>query len=204
MGASLHVGLVHYPVLDRQRLVVATSTVNYDLHDLARAARTYGVAAVHVITPLRSQVVLIERLVEHWTQGFGAGYNPSRREALELLCIEPSIEAAIQDVSRRCGGRRPIVLGTSARRQDRVVSFAEVRRRLEETDTPHFILFGTGWGMAAEALSQVDAVLAPGTRSRKLQPPLRAGSRSDRAGPASRPRRRGPSWGGHARGGAPA
>jgi len=161
MAASLHIGLVHHPVLDRQGRIVTTSTVNYDLHDMGRAARTYGVESFAVITPLRSQVVLIERLVEHWTEGYGAGYNPSRKEALEVLRIQPSIEAALQELTTRCGGVRPWVLATSARRLGKAVSFAAVRRSLEQTRRPHLLLFGTGWGLAPEALRHADALLAP-------------------------------------------
>jgi hypothetical protein len=160
-NTSLHIGLVHWPVLDRQGLTVATSTVNYDLHDLARAARTYGVQTYYVITPLRSQVVLVERLVEHWTGGFGSTYNPRRKEALQTLQIQPTIEAAMEDLSARTDGRRPVVLATSARRLGPVLSYAEARRRLAEDDRQHLQLFGTGWGLAPEALRLADGLLAP-------------------------------------------
>lgn len=159
--AQLHIALVHYPVLDRHGRTVATSTVNYDLHDLGRAARTYGAGSLYVITPLRTQVLLVQRLVEHWTNGFGAGYNPSRKEALEFVRIQPSIEATVQDLVRRSGGRRPAVLATSARRRGSVVGFASVRRSLEQTDRPLLVLFGTGWGLAPEALRLADALLTP-------------------------------------------
>jgi hypothetical protein len=161
MSAPLHIGLVHYPVLDRQGGIVATSTVNYDLHDLGRAARTYGVETFYLVTPLRSQILLTERLVEHWTRGYGAGYNPSRKEALRFLRIQPSIEAVLEDVSLRSGGARPYVLATSARRLGQIVSFASVRRSLHASDRPHLVLFGTGWGLAPEAVRLANAVLAP-------------------------------------------
>ena len=37
------VALVHHPVYDKHRKVVATALTNLDLHDIARASRTYGV-----------------------------------------------------------------------------------------------------------------------------------------------------------------
>ena len=159
--ASLHIALVHYPALDRQGKTVATSAVNYDLHDLARSAATYGVASYTVITPLRSQVILIERLVEHWTRGHGASYNPSRKKALETLRIQPSIEATLEEVAAQHGQQRPFVLATSARRLGNVVGYASVRRSLSESDRQHLLLFGTGWGLTPEAMSHADALLAP-------------------------------------------
>ena len=38
------IALVHYPVLDRERDIITTAITNLDLHDIARTARTYGVA----------------------------------------------------------------------------------------------------------------------------------------------------------------
>ena len=48
----LYIGLVHYPVYNKNRLRIASAITNFDLHDLSRAARTYGVKKFYVITPL--------------------------------------------------------------------------------------------------------------------------------------------------------
>ncbi len=158
---EFHVGLVHYPVLDRGKRTVATSTVSYDLHDIARLSKTYGVKSYYLITPLRSQILLIERLTEHWVHGFGAQYNSNRKEALELVRIQPSIEATLDDLAHIYGGRRPTVLATSARGHRESVGFLEARRTLGDSEGPYLLLFGTGWGMAPAALAHADLLLEP-------------------------------------------
>lgn len=75
------VALVHHPVLDRRRDRVTTAVTNLDLHDIARTARTYGVCRYYVVTPVAEQQRLVARIVGHWREGFGAGYNPDRGEA---------------------------------------------------------------------------------------------------------------------------
>ena len=41
--ASLNVALVHWPIRDRAGNIVCTNVTNFDIHDIARASRTYGV-----------------------------------------------------------------------------------------------------------------------------------------------------------------
>ena len=42
MTRSLHVALVHYPILDAQGAIVTTAITNLDIHDIARSALSYG------------------------------------------------------------------------------------------------------------------------------------------------------------------
>ena len=41
-GSHCSVALVHHPVYDKHKKVVATALTNLDLHDIARSSRTYG------------------------------------------------------------------------------------------------------------------------------------------------------------------
>ena len=50
MKSSLYVGLVHYPIYDKHFNVIATAITNYDLHDISRSAKTYGVKKYFIIT----------------------------------------------------------------------------------------------------------------------------------------------------------
>ena len=43
---DLAVGLVHYPIMDRAGTTVATNVTNFDIHDIARASRTFDCAVV--------------------------------------------------------------------------------------------------------------------------------------------------------------
>jgi hypothetical protein len=49
MTAPLYAGLVHYPIYDKNFNVIATAITNYDLHDIARSAHTYGVKKYFII-----------------------------------------------------------------------------------------------------------------------------------------------------------
>ncbi len=52
---NLAIALVHYPIYNRKGEVGCTSVTNFDLHDLARLARTYGLRHYYVIHPYQSQ-----------------------------------------------------------------------------------------------------------------------------------------------------
>ena len=58
----LYVGLVHYPVYNRNRQRIASAITTLDLHDIARLARTYDIRRFFVITPLEDQQRLAELL----------------------------------------------------------------------------------------------------------------------------------------------
>ena len=62
LGRSLHLGLVHYPVLNKKGQVTAVSLTNLDVHDIARVSRTYGLGGYHIATPLEDQRKLLETL----------------------------------------------------------------------------------------------------------------------------------------------
>jgi hypothetical protein len=79
------IALLHNPVYDKHRRVVTTAVTNLDLHDIARAARTFGLCRYYVVTPIPLQHALAERIRLHWIEGWGAGYNASRKEAMELM-----------------------------------------------------------------------------------------------------------------------
>ena len=88
----LYIGLLHYPVYDKNRRRIASAITTVDLHDLSRLARTYGVKSFFVINPLEDQQRLAERILHHWIDGFGAGYNRNRKEAIELMLEDFGIE----------------------------------------------------------------------------------------------------------------
>ena len=81
----LYIGLVHYPVLNKDEQRIASAVTTVDLHDLARVAKTYAVRKFLVITPLEEQQKLVDRVRRHWTVGFGASYNLHRKAAIELV-----------------------------------------------------------------------------------------------------------------------
>jgi hypothetical protein len=158
--ADLYVALLHHPVFDKNGAVVTTAVTNMDVHDLARLARTFGVRAVYVATPVPTLRRLVERIIRHWETGPGAIYNHTRKEALALARLAHDLDAAIADVERETGVI-PRLVATSAREGGPRLSFGELRRRLAEDARPELLVFGTGWGLTEEVLGRVDDVLEP-------------------------------------------
>ena len=68
---NIHLALVHFPVYNKSREVVVSSVTTLDVHDISRVCRTYGVGTFYVVTPLKTQQELVERLVGHWLKGHG-------------------------------------------------------------------------------------------------------------------------------------
>lgn len=44
--ANLYLGLVHYPIYNKNMQVIATAVTNFDIHDISRTARTYDVTKI--------------------------------------------------------------------------------------------------------------------------------------------------------------
>ena len=152
------VALVHHPVLDRQGAVVTTAVTNLDVHDLSRSARTYGCSDYWVTHPIAAQRELVGRILTHWTDGSSGQRIPDRREALTLLRIVDSLDAAIAAL----GGREAVeVWTTAARSLGDSLRFADARARVEGEGKALLIVFGTGWGLARSVVDAADALLEP-------------------------------------------
>jgi len=158
--APLYVVLLHHPVYDKHGEVVATAVTNMDVHDLARIGKTYGVRGVYIATPVRALRLLAEKILEHWRSGFGAEYNETRREALALVRTVTDLDGAILEVERE-SHERPVLIATSAKQASGRISFADLRERLAQSEVPHLLILGTGWGLTQEILDRSDGVLEP-------------------------------------------
>jgi hypothetical protein len=156
---DLYVALMHYPVVNRNGDTIASAVTNLDLHDIARAAKTYGAKAFYVVTPLTDQKALVEKLLEHWLSGAGLVYNKKRAEALDLVRIAESLDEVKEDIKKACG-RYPETVVTSARKNARAISVDTLLSRVKEGET-HLLLFGTAWGFSKKFISEADHVLEP-------------------------------------------
>jgi len=160
-AARVALALVHYPVLrDRDGAVGATSTTPLNVHDLARAACTYGVEPFYVATPLPSQRELVGRILAHWREGYGGEANPTRREALSVVRLVGSVNEAADDLAVLAGAP-PRLVSTGARERPGSVGYAELAARMREPGPPWLLLLGTGWGIAPELADQCDLFLGP-------------------------------------------
>jgi hypothetical protein len=153
------VALTHYPVKDKNGDTIASAVTNLDLHDIARAAKTYGVKSFYVITPIIDQKKLIERIVAHWSTGMGARYNPKRCEALALIKIKGSLDEVKNDMVDN-GSSYPKTVVTSARQIPRSIDYERFREMLK-TDNPYLLILGTAWGLSDEIVNAADYLLKP-------------------------------------------
>jgi hypothetical protein len=158
MTRRVAIALVHHPVLDGKGVVVTTAITNLDVHDLARSARTYGVSDYFLVHPVAVQRELVARICEHWRDGSSGRRIPDRKLALELLRPVPSLDDAFSPF----GGRGEVeVWVTAARDLGVTLSMEGARARLEADGKPVLIVFGTGWGLAANVIASADALLEP-------------------------------------------
>jgi hypothetical protein len=156
----LCLALIHSPVVNKRGKTITSSLTNFDIHDIARSCRTFGIERYFFVTPSEPQQWLARRIVHHWREGWGAEYNPNRREALELIEVLPDLAGVIAQCED-LWGRRPTLVGTSARPQTPSRPFAEVRQRLSDPEELICLIFGTAWGLHPCLMEQLDFFLEP-------------------------------------------
>jgi tRNA (guanine37-N1)-methyltransferase len=161
LAARTHLALVHHPVVDRAGTVITTALTNFDIHDLARSSMTYGLAALHLITPVTSQRDKAEHIARLW---MGDDQGEHRARALELVRTADAIETAIATLEAETG-QPPVVVATSAK----ATSFPAAPRRTPDElvaehaldPRPLLILLGSGWGLADSLIPSVSRILTP-------------------------------------------
>src|SRR5665647_490051 len=92
---AVDIALIHYPVINKKGETIGSAVTNLDLHDIARAARTFGVDNYYIVTPYSDQQTLVQEILDHWQTGYGATYNPARKTALDRVQITGSLESTI-------------------------------------------------------------------------------------------------------------
>lgn len=150
--------LVHHPCLDKNGEVYTTSITNLDVHDIARAATTYGCDAFYVVTPVSAQQEMARRIVGFWEEGPGVRRNPDRTTAMRIVHVVASVEEA-RAAEERALGAPALLVATSAKPQG--TTHASVLRARLPQERGVLVLFGTGHGLAPAVLDAADVVLAP-------------------------------------------
>ncbi len=156
---NLYVALTHYPVVDKRGDIIAAAITNLDLHDISRVVKTYGVKTFYVVTPLVDQQKLVRKIISHWTFGYGAEYNPTRRSALEQITLKDTIADVGREIAEK-DGVYPKLTVTSARPYPSNVGYREYRQILK-SDEPHLLVFGTAWGLAESFIAEANYILKP-------------------------------------------
>lgn len=151
---------MHYPVYNKLREVVTTALTNLDLHDIARSSRTFGLDRFYIVTPSHNQQELALRITGHWQEGWGASYNPDRKEALDIVRVCDTLADARMDL--QSGFAAPVrTVITGAANRTGSISFPTFRQMLDNPDTPFLLLLGTGWGLTEACFDAADHILEP-------------------------------------------
>ena len=160
LSGGAYVMEVHYPVLDKRGEKSSTAITGMDLHDIARACRTYGIKKYLLVTPIAQQREMAKRIAGHWTSGWGADYNPDRREAFSTLKIFASVRKAIEWAEEK--EKKPVFkIATTAKRHAGAQHWLTLKREILRRDHSPLIIFGTGWGLHDEVMEMADAVMTP-------------------------------------------
>lgn len=158
--SNVWISLVHYPVYNKKHEIINTSITNLDLHDIARAARTFDLSGYFVVQPAQGQKDLINTLLGHWAKGFGARYNPDRHEALSCIHLVDSLQNVIEHIQNETG-KTPKLIGTSANASAKMTGFSDMSKIIKKQEEEYLIVLGTGWGLTDEMMSEFDYVLRP-------------------------------------------
>ena len=160
MSVRLYLALLHYPVYDKNGKIVTTAVTNVDVHDLSRLSATYGLEGLFLATPVQLQRELIGEMIEHWTRGVGASYNPRRKQALDLARVVRNL-GDVTEAVRLESGQAPFTIATGAGTQGDPIAHCDMRRLLEDREGSAVLVLGTGWGLERVFQDTLDFRLAP-------------------------------------------
>lgn len=159
-NSHAYIAVLHYPALNKNGKWIVTSFTTLDFHDIARPARTYELGGYYIVQPLEAQQFIIQEQIKYWREGFGSKFNPKRSDAGSLVKLATSLTEVIDEIEKN-HGKKPKLIGTSAKKYPQTVSYKEMRNILEKKEDIFLILMGTGWGMPEELVKSCDYVLEP-------------------------------------------
>ncbi|MCX7769922.1 MAG: RNA methyltransferase [Proteobacteria bacterium] len=160
MPRNLYIALLHYPVYNKNKQVTATAIFNYDIHDISRISKTYGVEKFFIVQPIQKQLELGKKILYHWIFDWGSAYNPRRKEALTGVVLKENFDDVIVDIESDFG-KKPFVVVTDAKPFPNSIGYEELKEKIYKSDNPYLIVFGTGWGLTEDFINSADYRLKP-------------------------------------------
>ncbi len=157
---NVFIALLHYPAMDREGRTIITSFTTMDLHDIARPARAYEINSFYIVQPVDAQRLVVKRQIDYWLSEEGRTANPTRYEIVQLVRLKYTLEEVVEEI-RELRGRKPVLVGTDARRYPDSVSYRELSERIGRKEEDFLILFGTGWGIPPDLMRTFDLILEP-------------------------------------------
>ena len=156
MRTDLYLGLVHYPVYNKDNEIVTTSITNLDIHDIARSCCTYGVKKYFIIHPLASQQLMLQKILKFWQSDIAKKYNKDRVKALQIVEYASSIQKAVENIQNQ-ELKTPRIITTTAQKRNNQVIIETIRNY----ENPVLVLFGTGNGLAESVHDLANVILSP-------------------------------------------
>ena len=101
--ADLYLGLVHYPIYNKHMKVIATAVTNFDIHDIARTARTYDVKKYFLIHPLKVQEEIIKKITVTGSTALGVCIIRTAAKRLTECRYLPDIASAAAEIKKLTG-----------------------------------------------------------------------------------------------------
>lgn len=160
MKTNFYLALIHYPVLNKFGDIINTSITNLDIHDIARSCCTYGIKKYFIVTPLKSQKEMLDRIMSFWNGEAALKYNPDRSKALSLIQYAVSIQESVDFVISQ-EKLDPVVVSTTAVKRNDQVSFDHFKEVIFSSNRPCLLLFGTGNGLTENLMTASDYILQP-------------------------------------------
>ncbi len=159
---NLYVGLLHFPVYNKNQQIITSAVTNFDIHDISRASKTFGVENYFIITPNKGQHRVVGQVISHWQEGFGSTYNTDRKTALDSTFLIDSLDDVITLIKEK-DKKEPLVIATSANKDDKYhhLTISSLKETLKTDGEPILLVFGTGYGMVLEQLPQIKYMLEP-------------------------------------------
>lgn len=157
-----YVALMHNDIDLKEGRVGHTSVTSIDIHDIARSSATYGLKTFFIVTSLKDQQKMVEKMLRFWIdEKVGGDYNNNRHQAVRTVQVKFELDDVIAAIEEK-EGKKPLIIGTSARESDflKVVTYFE-QDVVWSHDRPILFLFGTGSGMSEDLLNRCDYMLPP-------------------------------------------
>ena len=157
----VYIVLAHHPVTDRNQNVVTTSVTNLDIHDIARTAKTYGLAGFCIVTPVDLQKRKVEAMVHTWNHDIDQKDKDDRLAALELISVFSSVAEAESWISKVHKKKPVLRVCTSARKKENQIHLDELKAKMASEEGPIALILGTGWGLTQTFQDESDYCLKP-------------------------------------------
>lgn len=158
-----YVALMHTDVKLKDGRIGTSSITSIDVHDIARAAKTFGFEKYFVVSPLEDQQNIIGTLLDFWRTK-GPSYNQSRAQSINLVQQARDLNEVITLIKHETN-KDPIIIGTSAHAQSEnpnipIITYFD-QDQVWMNERPVLFVFGTASGLAPNIINRCHYLLYP-------------------------------------------